>query len=171
MSLFLESVGEIDIDVRSIQALIAHEGDFMRAYLKRILSSCGLEQIHQVSNGLEALEALTDNECHLLLLDLQLPSMNGLELLELIRSDPRYEKLQVIVVTGISQKRYVRQAIALGVADYILKPFQREFVERRLAAAEPSGQPAQGPRLTGRSLRRDLPETPEGPEVRFLHPR
>ena len=135
MSLSLESIGEIDTDVKSIQVLIAHEADFMRAYLKRILSSCGLEQIHQVCNGVEALEALTDSEYHLLLLDLQLPLLNGLELLDLIRSDPRYEKLQVIVVTGISQKRYVRQAIALGVADYILKPFQREFVERRLAAA------------------------------------
>ena len=134
MNLSLESLGEIGTDIRSIQVLLAQERDFTRAYLKRILTSCGVEQIHEVCTGLEALEALTYSEYHLLLLDLQLPLLNGLELLDLIRGDPRYEQLQVIVVTEISQQRYVRQAISVGVAGYILKPFQREFVERRLAA-------------------------------------
>ncbi len=66
----------------------------------------------------------------------------SIDLLELIRGDPAHADLQVIVLTGLSQEHFVRQAISLGVTDYILKPYQATIVEERLRAAVERDQQA-----------------------------
>ena len=133
----------LDPESGCIRVLIANHEEFARVFLKRAISRCNIHtQISEASNGLDAFEMLSNEDPDLLLLDLEMPVLSGLDLLELIRGDPAHADLQVIVLTGMSQERFVRQAISLGVADYILKPYQATIVEERLLAAVERDQQA-----------------------------
>lgn len=87
------------------------------------------------ATGAEALEKLSAVRYDLLLLDLGVVSPSGIELLEMLHADPRYDDLPIVMTSSISQSDTVQRAIALGVADYLLKPFQQPMVEERLRRA------------------------------------
>lgn len=89
-------------------------------------------QVVEASNGLEALEALAAEEFDLVVLDLMMPVLDGTETLSLIRSDPSHGDIEVVVATQLASEEKVRDIIALGVADYILKPLRHEAVVDRL---------------------------------------
>lgn len=68
----------------------------------------------------------------LVLLDLMLPFVDGFELLNLIRNSPTWQKVPVIMLTSKGQEKTVARAFEAGVNDYILKPFSREEITRRI---------------------------------------
>ena len=115
--------------------LIANQDSFSRVYFRRAISRFVKAECHDVHNGLDALELLGLKHFHVLMLDLEIPGLSGLELLEFIHDDPEHKDLQVIVTTGIGSNETVRRAIALGVSSYVLKPYQQTRVEEQLAAA------------------------------------
>ena len=119
----------------TLRVLIANQDSFSRVYFRRAVLRCTQAEILEAQNGVDALELLSDKTVHVLLLDLEIPVLSGLELLEFIHDDPAHRGIQVIVTTGISADETVRRAIALGVAGYLLKPYQQSLVEQRLAAA------------------------------------
>ena len=82
-------------------------------------------EIIVLSDGVEALEFLLDSEKplpHLLLLDLKLPKLDGLQLLRRIRSEPRTQLLPVVVLTSSDEDRDVIEGYRLGANSYIRKP-------------------------------------------------
>lgn len=68
----------------------------------------------------------------LVLLDLMLPFVDGYEILSLIRENPKWDKIPVIMLTSKGQEKNVVRAFELGADDYILKPFSREEVAIRI---------------------------------------
>jgi CheY-like chemotaxis protein len=74
-------------------------------------------------NGMEALKKLEGGECHpdLILLDILMPYVNGLEVLERIKKDERLNKIPIILLTNLSQKEEIGQGIGLGANDYLIK--------------------------------------------------
>ena len=115
--------------------LIANQDSFSRVYFKRAISRCLQAEVCEAENGVETLELLSSKSFEVLLLDLDMPVLSGLEVLEFIHDDPAQKRLQVLITTGVNEAKSVRQAIALGVNDYLLKPYQQSTVEERLARA------------------------------------
>ena len=115
--------------------LVANQDSFSRIYFKRAISRCVQAEVCEAENGVDALELLSSKPFEVLLLDLDMPVLSGLEVLELIHDDPAQKRLQMLVTTGVSGEKSVRQAIALGVNDYLLKPYQQNTVEERLTRA------------------------------------
>jgi CheY-like chemotaxis protein/CheY-specific phosphatase CheX len=115
--------------------LVANQDSFSRIYFKRAISRCVKAEVCEAENGVEALELLSNKPFEVLLLDLDMPVLSGLEVLEFIHDDPLQKRLQVLVTTGVSGEESVRKAIALGVNDYLLKPYQQSTVEERLTRA------------------------------------
>ncbi|EKE10763.1 MAG: hypothetical protein ACD_15C00204G0015 [uncultured bacterium] len=74
-------------------------------------------------NGMEALKKLESGECipNLILLDILMPYVNGLEVLEKIKKDEKLNKIPVILLTNLSQKEEISQGIGLGANDYLIK--------------------------------------------------
>ncbi|KAB8142663.1 response regulator [Chloroflexia bacterium SDU3-3] len=108
-------VDDDDVDVMNVQ----------RAFKKNNI----INPLYVASNGLEALDLLRGNgvqpipsERRLILLDLNMPKMNGLEFLREIRADPELHLLSVIVLTTSDDERDKVEAYNLNVAGYILKP-------------------------------------------------
>ncbi|MBI3007500.1 MAG: response regulator [candidate division NC10 bacterium] len=97
--------------------------------LVEFLSSKGYEVLTATS-GEEALRRVKEDRPHLVLLDIQMPKMNGLEVLRRIREiDP---EMGVIMATGVNEEDVGRKALELGAFDYIVKPLDMKYLEGSL---------------------------------------
>ena len=82
----------------------------------------GCEVVAEASNGLEALEMAEEARPDLVVSDIRMPKMDGIELAEKLTE--KYPGVKVIFLTAYNEFEYARQAIRIGVSDYLLKPFQ-----------------------------------------------
>ena len=97
--------------------------------LVEFLSSKGYEVLTATS-GEEALRRVKEDRPHLVLLDIRMPKMNGLEVLKRIREiDP---EMGIIMVTAVNEEDVGRQALELGAFDYVVKPLDLKYLERSL---------------------------------------
>lgn len=103
-------------------------------------------RVSVVKDGEEALESIRGNPPQLILLDLMLPKVDGLEVCRRIRSDPRTASIPVIMLTAKTQEADRIVGLELGADDYIPKPFSpRELVARVRAVLRRSTRPESGP--------------------------
>jgi len=85
-------------------------------------------------DGRQALEALErEGDIDLVLLDLMMPELSGLDVLARMRSDARYRELPCIILTAAGQEQQYRQAMALGATDFMTKPFSPKKLYARAA--------------------------------------
>ena len=97
--------------------------------LVEFLSSKGYE-ILTATSGEEALRRVKEDRPHLVLLDIRMPKMSGLEVLKRIREIDA--EMGVIMVTAVNEEDVGRQALELGAFDYIVKPLDLKYLERSL---------------------------------------
>jgi len=97
--------------------------------LQEFLTSKGYEVI-TASDGEEALRKVKSERPHLILLDVRMPKMNGLEVLRQVRQIDK--EVGVIMVTAVNEEETGRQALELGAFDYIVKPLDLEYLEKSL---------------------------------------
>jgi two-component system, chemotaxis family, chemotaxis protein CheY len=90
--------------------------------------------ILQALDGKEALDLLADyrDKIELIFLDWYMPEMNGLQLLEIIRRDRRFQHIPVIMLTGENKKANIVQAYKAGICDYMIKPFSLEDLHKKI---------------------------------------
>jgi len=97
--------------------------------LVEFLSSKGYEVL-TATNGEEALQRIKEDRPHLVLLDIRMPKMDGMEVLRRIREiDP---EMGVIMVTAVNEEDVGRKALEMGAFDYIVKPLDLKYLERSL---------------------------------------
>ena len=94
----------------------------------------GIQVIAQAENGIEAWQKFQENPADILLTDINMPQMNGLELAKLVRDQA--PKCHIVFLTGYDDFDYARTAIKLGADDYLLKPFSKDDVEEMLAKVQ-----------------------------------
>ena len=113
--------------------LLVDDDEAMRRVLEKILSSAGYA-VESFPTAEEALGRLRSDPPDLVLLDLQLPDRSGHEVLEEIRADPVTRLLPVVMLTGASSNAEKMRALALGVTDFVAKPFAPEELLPRVRA-------------------------------------
>jgi len=120
-----------------MRILIVDDEPSILELLTAFLESADSHEVTTATSGTEALEIIdtadVDFEC--LLLDIQMPEMNGIELCEKVRAMPEYQSVPIIMLTAMSQKPYIDKAFAVGATDYVIKPFDFMELRGRLMAA------------------------------------
>lgn len=108
-----------------IRALIVDDSSVMRKIVERTLRQVGLdiEAVYEASSGAEAVEVLQTRQVHLILCDINMPSMDGLELLNQLRSRNLAKDVPVVMIATESSSEHVNRAIRAGARGYIRKPF------------------------------------------------
>jgi adenylate cyclase len=114
--------------------LVVDDNASNRALLLRRLAREGHAAI-EAASGLAALEALTTEEVDLVLLDLIMPDMNGLEVLGRLKTDPRLREIPVIMISGLQDTDSVIRCIEAGAEDYLPKPFDPVLLRARIGAS------------------------------------
>ncbi len=100
--------------------LVVEDTELLRRMYHDKLVADGF-QVSAAADGLEALTVLRTNEFDLVLLDLIMPRMGGLEVLETMNADPRLTKIPVIILTNLGEESAIQKALDLGAIDYMIK--------------------------------------------------
>jgi two-component system, chemotaxis family, chemotaxis protein CheY len=122
------------IRMNEIRTLIVDDSSVMRKIVERSLRQAGLEMmvVHEAGSGTEGLEVLRTKQVDLILSDINMPAMDGLEFLRQIRAQNLAAGVPVVMITTESSEEHVKQAIQAGAQGYIRKPFTAEQVKERV---------------------------------------
>jgi CheY-like chemotaxis protein len=114
--------------------LVVDDDAAQRKLIGRLLERTGM-QLTFASSGAEALRSISQSPPELLLLDLGLPDLDGVEVLRRLRAMPSGGELPVIIMTGNADRERVRTTLGLGAADFLAKPFDRDALVTRVQRA------------------------------------
>lgn len=109
--------------------LIVDDQFGIRALLSEVFQDEGFDTL-QASNGNDALQLITAEQPDMILLDMKIPGMDGLEILRKIRGNRN--EVNVIIMTAYGEASRMKEAKSLGVLAYIAKPFDIDFVRGRV---------------------------------------
>ena len=124
-----------------MKALVVDDSRSMRAILTKQLRELGFTVV-EAPGGTEALRALDqDGPFDLVLLDWNMPEMDGHEVLTLIRAQDAYKEVRVMMVTTESEMSQVSVTLEAGANEYLMKPFDRDALVEKLVllGLDPSG--------------------------------
>jgi chemosensory pili system protein ChpA (sensor histidine kinase/response regulator) len=123
-------------------ALVVDDSITVRRVTQRLLERNGM-RVMTAKDGVEAVALLQDNLPDIILLDIEMPRMDGYEVAAHVRNDPRLKNIPIVMITSRVSEKHRARAIELGVDDYLGKPYQESqlldaiepLVNRRSAAA------------------------------------
>jgi two-component system chemotaxis response regulator CheY len=117
--------------MKQIKALIVDDSSVMRKIVERSLRQAGIElsAVVEAANGVEALAVLGRTKVDLILSDINMPVMDGLEFVRQLQSVEEAKNIPVVMITTEGSESNVMQALSLGAKGYIRKPFTPDQVK------------------------------------------
>jgi two-component system chemotaxis response regulator CheY len=117
-----------------IRALIIDDSSVMRKIVERSLRQAGIDlaKVLEAGNGAEALVVLQENQVDLILCDVNMPVMDGLEFIKQLPGVPNAKDVPVVMITTEGSESHVVQALSSGARGYIRKPFTPEQVREHV---------------------------------------
>lgn len=118
-----------------LDVLIVDDSAAIRKILHRVLvqAEVPLGKVHEAGDGMEALEKLKTEQVGLILSDINMPNMDGIEFLGKLRANDAFKTVPVLMVTTEGSQARVLQALALGANGYLRKPFTADQIKEKLA--------------------------------------
>jgi two-component system chemotaxis response regulator CheY len=118
-----------------MKVLLIDDSTTMRKIQRRALSSLGIEDIEEAANGREGVDKLKENnyDYNLVMLDMNMPEMGGLEVLKAVRSDPASNNIPIVMCTSVADKEQVMEAIKAGASNYVVKPFTPDDLQKKVS--------------------------------------
>jgi two-component system chemotaxis response regulator CheY len=118
-----------------MDVLIVDDSAAIRKILRRVLQQAGvaLGQVYEAADGLEAVAGLKQQKVQLILSDINMPNMDGLQLLSELKSNAEWKDIPVVMITTEGSQAKVLEAVHLGAAGYVRKPFTAEQIKDKLA--------------------------------------
>ena len=104
-------------------ALVVEDSAIMREFIVSSLSALPNILSVQAANGFEALKALPLQSIDIILTDINMPDINGLELLSFVKNHPEYRTIPVVIISTEKSEADRKRGMALGADDYLAKPF------------------------------------------------
>jgi len=104
--------------------LIVEDSTTTRALIRAVIEEMGDFNTVEAGSGFDALKLLPTQEFDLVITDINMPDINGLELINFIRNNPRYRHLPLIIVSTEKSEEDKKRGMALGAMAYITKPFK-----------------------------------------------
>jgi two-component system, chemotaxis family, chemotaxis protein CheY len=120
--------------VKKLRVLIVDDSSVMRKIVERSLRQAGLEieSVKEAGNGAEALAEVQSSSFDLILSDINMPAMDGLEFLRGLAGIPAAKNVPVVMITTEGSETRVVEALSVGAKGYIRKPFTPEQVKERV---------------------------------------
>jgi two-component system chemotaxis response regulator CheY len=116
-----------------VRALVIDDSRTVRLIIAQVLCELGMEVL-EAADGLEALEQLERHpDVELLLVDWNMPQMNGYDFVRAVRSNHAYDPVRILMVTTENQSEQVSRALDAGANEYLMKPFAKEDLVAKLS--------------------------------------
>lgn len=114
--------------------LIVDDEESIRELVKEVLSAQG-HSFDMAENGAQALDRIKAKAYDLVIMDRNMPKMDGIQTLTMLRANPKYKDLKVLMCTSASVTKEVEEAFAAGATDYILKPINLQALMGKVTKA------------------------------------
>ena len=120
----------------AFNVLVVDDSSSMRAVIKKIVKISGFRvgECWEAGDGKEAVNVLSNQWVDLVLTDINMPNMNGLELVKAMKEDELLKSIPVVIVTTEGSEKRVQEFMSLGASGYIKKPFQPEDIKAILSS-------------------------------------
>lgn len=111
-----------------LRIVVVDDSDFSRSLIIKMLKDVGFNVVGEAASAASALQVIKDKKPHVVITDIVMPEISGIELTEKINQD--YKDIYVIVISSLSQEHVVLEAISAGASDFIAKPInQHQLVD------------------------------------------
>ena len=122
--------------LQSIEVLVIEDNQYMRKVVRNILTSIGVKNVHEAVDGVSGLEAIRTQAPGLVILDWEMPLLNGAELVRIVRSPGVFPvpDVPIIMLTGHVERWRVVEAANLGVNEFLRKPVSGKALLDRMVA-------------------------------------
>lgn len=123
-----------------MRALVIDDSRTVRVIIGSILRELGHDVV-EAANGREGLERLQETAgVELVLVDWNMPEMNGLDFIKVVRSQRMYDPLRIMMVTTESEQQQLLRALDAGANEYVMKPFTKEILIAKLSLLDVFGE-------------------------------
>lgn len=110
--------------------LVVDDSATMRSMLMSIIEEIKNVELIEANNGFEALKALPQQSFDLIITDINMPEINGLEIVHFVKSNPAYQKIPLIIISTEHGQADIKKGLALGAQKYITKPFDPDQLKK-----------------------------------------
>jgi two-component system chemotaxis response regulator CheY len=126
-----------------LKVLIVDDEPYMRKVIRTLLLSIGIKQVTEAGDGVQGLEEIRTAAPDIVLLDWQMPGMNGNAFVRHVRSPKTFPLpgVPIIMLTGKAERKHVVEAVLLGVNEYLLKPVSSQALLTRIVAVVAKPRP------------------------------
>jgi len=118
-----------------IKRVLVVDDDVMNLKMAEVILKQGGYMVHTVESGIDCLNFIRHNRPDLILLDIEMPIMNGIKTLEKIKGNEDYADIPVILLTAVADSDTVLEVGKLGAVDYVKKPFMPQELLKRVDSA------------------------------------
>jgi two-component system chemotaxis response regulator CheY len=118
----------------SVDVMIVDDSAAIRKILQRVLRQTDIPigEVLEAGDGVEALKILKDRHVNLILSDINMPNMDGLQFLAQLKANDKWKSVPIVMVTTEGGQGKVIEAVQLGAAEYVRKPFTAEQIKEKL---------------------------------------
>ncbi|WP_152045528.1 response regulator [Aureimonas psammosilenae] len=117
-----------------LKVMIVDDQRTSRMLIRDALDQLGIQNIVTAEDGEQALKAMMASPCHIIISDFNMPKLDGLQLLQAIRSYGPTKKTPFIILSGRGNKELVQKAAALGVNNFLVKPISVPVLQKTIEA-------------------------------------
>jgi two-component system chemotaxis response regulator CheY len=117
---------------QDMKFLVVDDFATMRRIVRSLLKESGYGNVDEAEDGAMALQMLKAGKYDFVISDINMPNMNGFEMLRQIRAQPNLKELPVLMVTAEAKKEDIINAAQIGASGYIVKPFTKAVLEEKL---------------------------------------
>jgi len=122
-------------DGAGVSLLVVDDEPFNHTLIKRLLDAEGYSNVTFAENGKLALEMVKEQSIDIILLDIEMPELDGMAVLETLKADLNHRHIPVIMISGVEDIDSIAKCIELGAEDYLHKPFNPTMLRARLGAS------------------------------------
>lgn len=117
-----------------LRTIVVDDMSTSRGLITQALEAFGIRQIETASDGQEALQKISTWPVHLVISDMNMPGMNGLQLLHALRSTPQTKGVGFLLITGKADREIIEYGKKLGMNNFVKKPFQPDQLRAAIEA-------------------------------------
>lgn len=117
---------------KDLSFLVVDDFSTMRRIVRNLLKELGFNKVEEAEDGVNALEKIRSGHIDFVVADWNMPNMDGLELLKIIRGDEALKHIPVLMVTAEAKKENIIAAAQAGASGYVVKPFTAAILEEKL---------------------------------------
>jgi YesN/AraC family two-component response regulator len=120
--------------IQSLCVVVVDDNQYMRKMIRNLLVNCGIKEIYEAADGIAALDTIRTVGPDVVILDWEMPLLNGAELVRIVRSPGVFPMpdVPIIMLSGHGERWRVVEAVRLGVNEYLVKPVSAKALYDRL---------------------------------------